>query len=492
MSWLYETWSIDSEKNGRIECKRLLGEWSVDVQGCSESSSYMRGLWKSAIRRIPKETSVKRILMLGLAAGCSVEHLHRRFPGCRITAVEWDPAMIEVMDRLRLFKLKHRPEILLGDAAEIVPTLREKFDLILFDLYQGRTSPLAVQRQSFFEALRPLLVRDGFLIVNAYAQPNVTEAARAVFSHQASWMFRVNGMSLFRPIGAGTIGDALPEGYRPFRSIPEYCERDVQAELNGELVGTEAVRGTRRWQGISCVEKYYGDAEPLLDGKGPKRLVIWQPTTRNDIPTGWERSFIQMNASVTGFVDREATADPLSAWSSHAQRQLKRWRAQEKDWDVVTLSLDEFLNGYRICSLRPLLKDLTEKLLRKKAQAHGERLHCFGFKSKTTGAVKAGFAALDVPEGNQAIHIASFLLESARHDGTGTGLVYEWFKDAERRNIRFLDFDLFRGPHESKSWKGFSRFKAQFGTIFIKYPHPLARWEGTWRDYFRSLFRPHR
>jgi len=487
MSWLSEAWTVPSEFNGIVECRRALGQWTVTVNGCSESSGYMYGLWKQGIKHLPKKAPIKRILMLGLAAGCSIETLHRRFPGVHITAIEWDPVMIQVMDRLKLFRPIHRPEIIIGDAAHVIPTLNKKFDLILFDLYQGPTSPENVKHQHFFKALQPLLQRDGFLIVNAYAQTEMFATARTSFAEQSHWKYHLNYLALYRAFGAGTIGDPLPKGYVQFRSNHGYLERDLTTNKNSALVGTKDAPGFRRWNGPCCIEKYYGDTEPKIDPKGPKRLIIWQPTQRLDKPVHWRRSLIQMNAQITGFVDLNGGQDPFTTWTPHAQRHLKRWLAQSNEWEFIKLTLEQFIPIYMSSSMSPSLKELHREIIERKSKAHGDIFHLFGFKRKSTGKIEAGLATLDIPELNQSIHIASFILDSAKNDPIGIGMIELWFKDAQQRKIRFLDFDLFRGPGDPKEWKGFSRFKAQFGTYFIRYPNPLIRWEGTWKEYLKHF-----
>jgi spermidine synthase len=484
MSWLYEKWSLTSERNGQIDCQRLLGEWTVSVQKTHESSSYMRHMWKEAVYHLAPYTPVKRILMLGMAAGASVELLHRRFPGCHITAIEWDPIMVEVMDRLKLFKPAHRPEILLGDAAEVIPTLHKQFDLILFDLYRGPTTPEQVKDEKFFRALQPCLAPGGFLIVNSYAQKEIQPTVSKSFAFQTSWKYALNHLSLFRPFGAGTVGDPLPSSYVPFRSSPIYVRRELGSDPAVKLIENSGMLGFRRWSGPLCVEKYYGDAEPTIDPTGPKRLVIWQRIQKTDRPAGWRESLVAMNARVTGFVDLRASSDPFDRWTPHAKRHLKKWLTQTSSWDVVDLTLEEFLKAYNASPLSRTLKDMHQTILLRKSKAHGDLLHLRGLKRRANGKIEAGFASLDVPEIHQSIHIASFINDTAKDDPVGTGLVYLWFKDAPQRDIQFLDFDLFYAPGDPKAWKGFSKFKAQFGTYMIKYPKPLLRWTGSWKEYF--------
>ena len=92
------------------------------------------------------------------------------------------------------------------------------------------------------------------------------------------------------------------------------------------------------------------------------------------------------------------------------------------------------------------------------------------------GAAIAGLAVLDIPEAKMAVHIIAFYTKAARHSPVNYGLIDHWFQDAIKKGWTYVDFDVFRGPHEPRAWEGFSRFKSQFGTRFILYPNPLFRW----------------
>lgn len=471
MSWLYENWTLTSEKNGKISCRRLFGQWEVMVGGCYESAEYVRSLWKDAVRRIPLQTKVKHILMLGLAGGCGIETLHRRFPGCNITAVEWDPTMVTVMDRTKMFALRNRPEILLGDATEIIPTLTRRYDLIVMDLFVGPRVPEVATTASFFKNLMPHLERHGTLLVNAYAQPEILRTVDTFASRWARWKFRLNTVALYRHFGEGRVGDPLPQGYTPHRMCPGFLSREWGST---GFVTAGPSHGARTRVGPLTLEKYVGDEEPKLEPVSP-RLAIWQPITRTDAAPGWRRSWIQMNARLTGFTDLESAPDIHTTWSSQAQRHLKDWKKQN-EYHIVEPSLEDFLAAYRRAPMQSSLKRLFEKILREKITRHGSHVRWFGVR-RGTSPLEAGFATLDVPESQQSIHLISFILPSVKASGAGAGMIDYWFTQSKQRGLRFMDFDLFYAPGDPKSWQGFSQFKKQFGVTFIRYPGPLIRWE---------------
>src|SRR5690348_7649727 len=119
MSWLHERHIFHSEKNGEITCVRSFGRWSVIVQGYGESAPYMVGLWNHFLKKVPG--AAQRILVLGFGAGGNVKQLHRRFPNATITAIEWDPVMVEIAERFHMYPSKWKPQILIGDASSVLP-----------------------------------------------------------------------------------------------------------------------------------------------------------------------------------------------------------------------------------------------------------------------------------------------------------------------------------------------------------------------------------
>jgi hypothetical protein len=51
----------------------------------------------------------------------------------------------------------------------------------------------------------------------------------------------------------------------------------------------------------------------------------------------------------------------------------------------------------------------------------------------------------------------------------------EWVQHGVRTGLKYLDFDCFYYKGDPKDWRGFSKFKSQFGIHFIVYPNPLMR-----------------
>lgn len=475
MSWFFESRFIPSEKNGKIRCMRLFGRWSVIVDGYFETTPYTNAMWRKCLRRVPKKTPVKRVLLLGLGAGGSVALIRRRFPKSRIIAVEWDPEMVALAKTLKLYRAEHAPEIIQGDAGEVIKKLQGEFDLIIFDLYHGKEPSPLIKEEPFLREIDRLLSWNGYFLTNVFEEKKALLAVDRFFSRWSTIHFRFNTCASYRHFGRGRMGDRLPADYVQYRQ-DEACfvrESKVDKSIDG-LVG-ESGRMGRSWHhGPLHFEGYLGDQEPKIEmGKGG-RMVIWQPITRMDRPKGWMRSPAMMNTRQTGFAAIERPEAYWKNWSSHAQRHRQHW-LKHKPYDIAEVPFEEFLQAYENVKMDWILKKLFIWLMGKKQKAHGERVHYLLAKTKDDKRPVAGFAFIDIPESRQSIHLISFIKTEAEKTSVGTGLMDAWFRYGVRTGLTYLDFDCFWYPGEPKSWRGFSRFKSQFGIHFIVYPNPLIK-----------------
>ncbi len=197
MSWFYERFTKKSEKNGEIVCRRILGRWNVVVDGYSQSGDYSFAMHKKAIKKFPKNTVVKKALILGLGGGSIVELLHRKFKDVEVSVIEWDPVMIEISKQINMYKPEYEPRFLLGDASIILPTLHEQFDFIYVDLFRGPDLAPATLTSKFSYLLKAVSHYQTLLLINALSSQELLSIIGQTFSPVSQWRFHCNLLGLF-------------------------------------------------------------------------------------------------------------------------------------------------------------------------------------------------------------------------------------------------------------------------------------------------------
>lgn len=475
MSWFYEQKEYSSEKNGLIRCTRLLGQWYVRVGGYDQTTPYIRTMWKRALRRVPRQSGVKQVLLLGLGAGGVINNIRRRFPHCRITIVEWDPVMLGIAEKLRLFVRDDRTTIIVDDAACAIPALASfSFDVIIVDLFRGSEPSSALATSAFVSELARLLNSRGYLLLNVFKKQELFSLFDEAVLRYASWRYRYNRLALYRPWGNGRAGDPLPAGYQHYKQSREYLRGDCDPKRSVQVIGEEGCLGMRWQAGPFRFEGYETDVEPSIL-LGLARMIIWQPLTRRDKPAGWHRSFVQMNFRRTGFAEISNPSMYWGSWTSHAQRHRRRW-LRDTRYVIEEVELETFVEAYqRVRKLSGFLRREFVKMVRRRYAAHGDAIHLFAARERTTGQLVAGLATVDFPDASHTHHLISFIHPSAASSSVGTGLIDYWFQHAISAGIRFLNFGVFWSFGDAWSWRGFSKFKSQFGIFYIHRPNPLVK-----------------
>jgi SAM-dependent methyltransferase len=468
MSWLYESRLIPSEINGEIRCERRFGHWSVVVGGTGQDTPYLKNMWAWALRQItPGSAKIHRILILGLGAGGGLLPFYRQFPHAHIVCVEIDPAMVELASTLKLLRPTMRPEIHVGDALDILPTLTGRFDMIVCDMFLGQEVAPVTAQPKLIEQITRLLEPQGHLLVNAYTQNEILDSYKTAFAEEKCKKFHQNWMGFFRPHGSGILGDVWPDEFISFMTCPEYLQREYGDRPGFSLVQNRSSWSTRQNIGPLILEHSYGPQEPTLI-PGPWRIHKWDSYTLKHPPAGWFVAPGSPWRRRTGYASIPATGDVHLDWSDLAKRERKKWLAQEQ-LEIIELDPETYCQFYARCDKSTAIIAGFTASIKRKAIAHKEYLHLYGVVRRGTTDVIAGLAILDIPEIRTSLHISGFMLDAARQTPSNTGLIAHWFMTSQARGIRVCDFDGFYAKGDATSWKGFSRFKSQFGTRFISY-----------------------
>lgn len=139
----------------------------------SENTNYSFGSLQRVLKKGLKYIGYDRInkfdsiLILGVAGGSIIETLKNdlKFKG-KIIGVEIDAAVIEIANKYFGLNQFDNVEIVIDDAFEFVLKTREKYDLIVIDIFQDTTMPNFLFEDFFINRINFLLNVNGFILFN--------------------------------------------------------------------------------------------------------------------------------------------------------------------------------------------------------------------------------------------------------------------------------------------------------------------------------------
>jgi len=127
---------------------------------------------------IPKllNPGARRILFIGLGGGTAAKLYVRLFPDVTIDAVEIDPLVIDVAQKLFFVKPSSRLRLHNGDGRLFVKRTTETFDIVIIDAYTvnryGSTIPANLVTKEFFAEIAGRLSSDGILYFHCTSLPD--------------------------------------------------------------------------------------------------------------------------------------------------------------------------------------------------------------------------------------------------------------------------------------------------------------------------------
>ena len=195
MRFFPKSYTLKSEKNGIIEVREFWWWVVVYAGGFEQSGPYVTELWRRAVQKVRRPRRVTSVLLLGLCVGDNVRIAQARFPNAQVTAIEWDQAMIDLA--LSLHRFKKTPQIIHGDIREVLPTLTEKYDVILSDAFYGDKPDVGADGNTVGESLSRILSPDGCYILNSSRTSAATEYISKFLTFKKKWRFRDNTVAMF-------------------------------------------------------------------------------------------------------------------------------------------------------------------------------------------------------------------------------------------------------------------------------------------------------
>lgn len=141
----------------------------LDSKNTNYSFGSLQRILRKGLKEIGFETikEMNHILVLGVAGGSVIQTLSKEI-GCKgkITGIEIDADIIQIANDY--FKLDQVPnlEIVIDDAFEFVLKTKEKYDLIIIDIFQDSLMPNFLFEEFFINRIGFLLQTNGFILFN--------------------------------------------------------------------------------------------------------------------------------------------------------------------------------------------------------------------------------------------------------------------------------------------------------------------------------------
>ena len=145
------------------------GELVLDSKNTNYSYGSLQRILRKGLKFIgfEKIQTMDQILVLGVAGGSVIKTLvdEIHFEG-KITGVEIDKAIIEIANEYFHLDQIQNLEIVIDDAFEFVLKTKDKYDLIIIDVFQDVRMPNFLFEKFFIDRICFLLNSKGFILFN--------------------------------------------------------------------------------------------------------------------------------------------------------------------------------------------------------------------------------------------------------------------------------------------------------------------------------------
>jgi spermidine synthase len=159
-----------SKFNPVLEVVRSGNKLILDAKSVNYSHGGLHRSFRQVFRKIRiDKLSVNNVLILGFGAGSVASILQHEYGfDCRITGVEIDPEVLKI--GRQYFALDSYSKLILieDDAFHFIKNNRDKFDLIVVDLYIDKDVPAIAESDEFALSVKNALKLQGLMIFNKW------------------------------------------------------------------------------------------------------------------------------------------------------------------------------------------------------------------------------------------------------------------------------------------------------------------------------------
>lgn len=181
--------------------RKLIVDWgcfSSYTPGEFRTEEYYDYLLLAPLMREAPKTWLKRVLVVGLAAGTVAKQITQAYGPVDIEGVEIDPAIIDL--GRRYFNMKEpNLRVHVTDGRTFLAASKQPYDWVIVDAYQGGEIPSHLITREFFQQLKAHLTPGGVLSINiAWYEPDDQELVRRLATTVGSvfpYYYAITGIS---------------------------------------------------------------------------------------------------------------------------------------------------------------------------------------------------------------------------------------------------------------------------------------------------------
>ena len=158
-----------SARSKMIEVTWANGELVLDTENTNYSYGSLQRILRYGLRNIgyDKILEMEHILLLGVAGGSVVKTLVDEISYKeKITGVEIDPDIIQIANEYFNLDQIKQLEVVIDDAFEFVLKTKDKYDLIIIDIFEDTHMPNFLFEKFFVDRVCTILKDNGFVLFN--------------------------------------------------------------------------------------------------------------------------------------------------------------------------------------------------------------------------------------------------------------------------------------------------------------------------------------
>ncbi len=172
--------SIQSSINGLVVVEEGAGlTRRLTVAGITQSGGVVGKVWQEPLELVKSnKPKVDKCLILGLGTGTIAKNVYGLWPDVLVTGVEIDPVIVGMGQKY--FGLNElNIKVVIDDANSFTKKSKEKYDLVLFDVYVGNRVPKIFNSNTYIKSLKRLLKSKGIIAFNRLFTRGYTQDSKS-------------------------------------------------------------------------------------------------------------------------------------------------------------------------------------------------------------------------------------------------------------------------------------------------------------------------